>query len=96
MTDPAISYSHADGCSITGGHVYRGSAVQGLAGTYFYSDFCRGWLRSFRWDPAQGIAVDEREWSIPDLGSVYSFGRDGAGELYILAGGSAWRIDPAP
>ena len=96
MTDPAVSYSHADGCSITGGHVYRGSAIQGLAGTYFYSDFCRGWLRSFRWDAAQGVAVDEREWSIPGLGNVYSFGRDGQGELYILAGGSAWRIDPAP
>lgn len=96
MTDPAISYSHADGCSITGGHVYRGSALQGLAGTYFYSDFCRGWLRSFRWDAAAGVAVDEREWSITDLGNVFSFGRDGQGELYILAGGSAWRIDPAP
>ena len=96
LTDPAVSYSHADGCSITGGHVYRGSAIPALEGTYFYSDFCDGWLRSFRWDSALGAATDEREWSIPDIGNVYSFGRDAAGELYILAGSRAWRIDPAP
>ena len=65
-------------------------------GTYFYSDYCSGWLRSFRYDPAQGTAVEQREWSIPNLGNVYSFGRDGDGELYILAGSRAYRIDPAP
>ncbi|MBT8462832.1 MAG: PQQ-dependent sugar dehydrogenase [Gemmatimonadetes bacterium] len=96
LRDPVVSYSHGDGCSITGGHVYRGSAIAGLAGTYFYSDFCSGWLRSFRFDPTQGAAVDQREWAIPDIGSVYSFGRDAAGELYILAGSRAYRIDPAP
>ncbi len=96
LRDPVVSYSHGDGCSITGGHVYRGSAIAGLAGTYFYSDYCSGWLRSFRFDPTQGTAVDQREWAIPDIGSVYSFGRDAAGELYILAGSRAYRIDPAP
>lgn len=96
MLDPVIWYGHADGCSITGGHVYRGSAIPGLAGTYFYSDYCSGWLRSFRWDAAQGLAVDQREWTIPNVGNVYSFGRDAAGELYILGGSRAYRIDPAP
>ena len=94
--DPVIWYGHGDGCSITGGHVYRGAAMPALTGTYFYSDYCSGWLRSFRYDSAQGAAVDQREWSIPDLGSVYSFGRDTDGELYILAGTRAYRIDPAP
>jgi len=96
LRDPVISYTHGDGCSITGGHVYRGSAISGLTGTYFYSDYCSGWLRSFRWDAAQGAAIDQREWSIPDIGSVYSFGRDTDGELYVLAGSKAYRIDPAP
>lgn len=96
LRDPVVSYTHADGCSITGGHVYRGTRLAGLSGTYFYSDYCSGWLRSFRWDPLQEAAVDQREWSIPDLGSVYSFGRDADGELYILAGSRAYRIDPAP
>jgi hypothetical protein len=36
------------------------------------------------------------EWLIPDLGSVYSFGRYTDGELYILAGTRVYRIDPAP
>jgi hypothetical protein len=67
-----------------------------LAGVYFYSDFCSGWLRSFRWDPDQGTAQDQREWTIPSLGSVYSFGTDGDGALYILAGSRAYRIDPPP
>ncbi len=96
LQDPVISYDHGDGCSITGGHVYRGQAIPDLIGVYFYSDFCDGWLRSFRWDPAQGTAVDQREWSIPSIGSVYSFGKDADGELYILAGNRAFRIDPAP
>jgi glucose/arabinose dehydrogenase len=92
---PVISYDHGDGCSITGGHVYRGQAIPELAGVYFYSDYCSGWLRSFRWDPTTGAAVDRREWAIPDIGNVYSFGRDRDGELYILAGSRAYRIDPA-
>jgi len=96
LWDPVISYDHGDGCSITGGHVYRGQALPDLLGVYFYSDFCDGWLRSFRWDPDQGTAVDQREWSIPNIGSVYSFGKDGDGELYVLAGNRAYRIDPAP
>jgi glucose/arabinose dehydrogenase len=96
MLDPVVWYGHGDGCSITGGHVYRGSAIPGLVGTYFYSDYCSGWLRSFRWDAEQGVAVDQREWTIPDIGNVFSFGRDADGELYILAGSRAWRIDPAP
>jgi len=96
LRDPVIWYGHGDGCSITGGYVYRGDAMPALAGTYFYSDYCSGWLRSFRYDPAQDLAVEQREWAIPDLGSVYSFGRDADGELYILAGSRVFRIDPAP
>jgi hypothetical protein len=34
--------------SITGGYVYRGSFIPGLAGTYFFSDFCTSTIWSFR------------------------------------------------
>lgn len=48
LTLPAFEYEHgandANGCSITGGHVYRGSAIAELAGHYFYSDYCKGFL----------------------------------------------------
>ncbi|NIP78247.1 MAG: glucose dehydrogenase, partial [Gemmatimonadetes bacterium] len=45
---PVHEYSHADGCSITGGFVYRGAAVPSLEGRYLFADYCRGWIRSFR------------------------------------------------
>ncbi len=92
LTSPVVEYDHSEGCSVTGGYVYRGAAIPELAGHYFYADFCEGWVRSFRF--ANGEAVDEREW--PDLapgGQVPSFGEDAAGELYVLdAGGTVSRI----
>jgi len=71
--------------------VYRGHDVPVLAGQYLYSDYCSGWLRSFRFE--RGQAVDRRTWSVPSLGSVLSFGEDAAGEVYILASrGEVYRI----
>ena len=88
---PAIRYTHDDGCSVTGGYVYRGSAIAALQGTYFYSDFCGGWVRSFRF--VNGEVTEEREWPALAAGSVTSFGLDTNGELYILtAGGTVYRI----
>jgi hypothetical protein len=52
-----------------------------LAGHYLYSDWCGGWLRSFRY--AGGQAADRQEW-ITGIGQVNGFGQDAAGELYLL------------
>jgi hypothetical protein len=91
---PVLEYPHAEGCSVTGGYVYRGSRIPALRGHYFYSDYCRGWIRSFRY--ASGQAADRREWALGDLGNVLSFGEDAAGELYVLsANGRVYRLDPA-
>lgn len=88
---PVLQYDHSEGCSVTGGHVYRGSAIPALQGTYFYSDFCSGWVRSFRL--SSGAVAEEREWPALQAGNVTSFGQDDAGELYILtSGGSVYRI----
>jgi len=87
---PAVAYGREDGCSITGGVVYRGRAVPQLVGHYLYSDWCDGWLRSFRWDGRR--AVDRRRWDVRNAGSVTSFGVDGQGEVYVLGAGTAWRI----
>ncbi|HEU4561156.1 MAG TPA: PQQ-dependent sugar dehydrogenase [Longimicrobium sp.] len=94
LTLPAHEYSHSDGCSITGGFVYRGSAIPGLRGHYFYSDYCEGWVRSFRWT---GSAVaDAREWEVGDIGNVSSFGEDAARELYLTtSGGMVLKMVPA-
>jgi len=95
LTLPVLDYTHADGCSITGGYVYRGSAIPGIVGHYFYSDYCSGWLRSFRL--GAGAATEQHDWGL-SLGNVQSFGEDSAGELYILTstGGQVLRIVSAP
>lgn len=90
---PAVEYDHSEGCSVTGGVVYRGAAIPELRGTYFYSDWCQGWIRSFRYE--DGEAVDLQEWPELDPGQVNTFGTDGAGELYIGTwGGEVWKLVP--
>ena len=91
LTLPAYEYLHSQGCSVTGGYVYRGAAIPGLTGHYLYSDYCQGWLRSFR-ATAGGVAGEHRTWTGVTLPGTVSFGRDGAGELYMIAGTQVWRI----
>jgi len=96
LTLPVLDYGHAEGCSVTGGYVYRGTALGGFAGHYFYGDYCEGWVRSFR---LSGPGVTEQlEWpSLRPGGQILSFGEDARGELYILSGsGQVFRIDPQP
>jgi len=94
FTMPVLEYSHAQGCSISGGYVYRGAAIPALQGHYFYADFCSGWVRSFRMQDGQ--AVEPYQWpTLAPGGSVTSFGQDAAGELYIMiAEGRVFRIVP--
>ncbi|HVJ60543.1 MAG TPA: glucose dehydrogenase, partial [Burkholderiaceae bacterium] len=82
FTLPAIEYDHGEGCSITGGYVYRGTALPELQGRYLYSDFCGGFLRSLRYDG--GAVVERVEWIPSGIGNIQSFGQDGAGNLYLL------------
>jgi glucose/arabinose dehydrogenase len=93
---PVLDYDHSQGCSVTGGHVYRGSRFPILAGHYFYGDYCGGWVRSFRY--LNGAAHDERDYTLEfgNLGNITSFGEDTRGELYIVTqGGNVYRIVPA-
>jgi len=83
LTLPVAEYTHADGCSITGGFVYRGADVPALQGRYLYADYCRGWVRSFTYFGGQ--VVESSEW--PELSpgtEVTSFAEDARGELYIM------------
>jgi glucose/arabinose dehydrogenase len=91
---PVLEYDHGQGCSITGGYVYRGAAIPALQGHYFYGDYCSGWVRSFR--VQDGKAVDQTQWpALAPGGAVLSFGEDQAGELYVLsATGTVSRIVP--
>ena len=94
LTLPVHTYAHGDGCSVTGGYVYRGEAIPQLSGRYLFGDFCGGWVRSFLL--SGGEATDVREH--PDLapgGNVVSFGQDALGELYVVEhGGAVYRIVP--
>lgn len=81
---PVLEYDHSGGqCSVTGGFVYRGSAIPEIAGLYFYSDYCAGWVRSFRYN--NGTASDRRQWDVGSIGLITSYGEDAAGELYITS-----------
>jgi glucose/arabinose dehydrogenase len=90
LTLPALDYTHTGGaCSITGGYVYRGSAIPGIRGHYFYSDYCAGFLRSFRYE--NGAAVDQKDWGLT-MSQVTSFGVDFSGELYVMSVNSILKV----
>ena len=77
---PVTEYTHDDGCSVTGGNVYRGETYPRMAGVYFFSDFCSGNI----W----GLTQTDGEWQTRLLAesgySVSSFGEDEASELYLV------------
>lgn len=82
---PVATYEHGDdGCSITGGSIYRGSAIPALRGRYLYGDFCSGRLWTVEPDGA-GVGPIRRE--AETVGQLTSFGTDAAGELYAVSGG---------
>ena len=94
LTLPVVEVPHSDSgtCSVTGGVVYRGSAIPELAGHYLFSDYCGGYLRSF---PVEGPFDEPRDWTdqVGNAGQVVSFGTDHAGEVYVLtASGSVLRL----
>ena len=95
LTLPVVEYDHSNGaCSITGGYVYRGAAVPALQGTYFYADFCAGFVRSFRL--VNEMATELTDWmALRPGGNITSFGEDAAGELYVMTSqGGLYRIVP--
>lgn len=94
LVPPVLEYGHDEGCSITGGDVYRGTRLPSLVGHYFYADYCGGWIRSFR--TRDGAAADHRRWEVGSLGQITSFGEDARGELYVLSSnGRVYRLAPA-
>ena len=98
-----LEYDHGQGCSVTGGYVYRGCALPELRGTYFYSDYCSSFVRTFR-GVAGGVAQnpDDRSAELEPAGArtldnVVSFGEDARGELYVVdRDGELYRIVPGP
>jgi len=90
LTAPVHVYDHGQGCSITGGYVYRGKAVPSAVGRYFFGDYCNGRVWSLRVVDGKAIDVVREPFDVPQLSS---FGEDAAGELYALSlGGTVYRL----
>jgi glucose/arabinose dehydrogenase len=92
LTWPVAQYSHSLGESVTGGYVYRGSAIPALRGFYLFADFVSGhvWAK-------KGPGGARRALSGADgqVAQVSSFGQDARGELYVVSlAGPVFRIVP--
>jgi glucose/arabinose dehydrogenase len=89
---PVYEYGHDAGCSVTGGYVYRGTAVPALAGRYLFSDYCNGSVRSLVRDASGKASVST---VVESKVAVSSFGEDEAGELYLCdhGGGRVLRLE---
>jgi len=80
-TMPIFEFSHSEGCSVTGGYVYRGDQEGDLYGTYLLTDFCSGKIWGTKPNGSGG-------WTTTSLGTFLTnqygtFGEDYLGELYL-------------
>ena len=88
---PVHAYNHDGGnCTVIGGYVYRGRAVQAARGRYFFGDYCSGRIWSLRVENGKAVDVVRETYDIPELSS---FGEDASGELYLLSlSGPVYRL----
>ena len=92
MVLPVAEYPHSLGCAVSGGVVYRGTAIEDLAGSYLFGDFCSGriWALAPGADEAVEIARADR--------GVAAFGTDAEGGVYVVtfdgSGGEVLRLEP--
>ena len=82
LKGPVHVYSHSDGCSVTGGFVYRGAAVSAARGRYFFGDFCSGRVWSLKVVSGKAGSVRRESFRVNALSS---FGEDASGELYLTS-----------
>ncbi len=81
LVDPVAEYDHSQGCSVTGGTVYRGPSLPEFQGVYLYGDFCSGHIWGLLRLP-DGSWQNERLFA--GVGQITSFGADEAGEIYLV------------
>jgi glucose/arabinose dehydrogenase len=90
VSPPVAQYGRSVGTSITGGYVYRGSALPALAGRYVFGDFGSG--RIFNIDAAAQPTLTLGTGFSSGL-SISSFGEGIDGEIYVVHyGGELYRI----
>src|SRR5256714_214705 len=81
LTLPVWEYGHGDGCSITGGYVYRGQTFPRMQGLYFYGDFCNGRI----WALSRVNNTWQNSLLIDTPISISAFGEDQASNLYAAS-----------
>jgi glucose/arabinose dehydrogenase len=91
---PVAEYDHSQGCSVTGGVVYRGPAFARLAGMYLYGDYCSGRL----WGLRRTGAGWANQLLLDTSLNITAFGEDEAGEIYVAdyGGGQVYRVEDQP
>ncbi len=78
---PITEYSHENGCSVSGGYVYRGAVIPSLQGVYLFGDFCSGTI----WATQRDESSAWQTRILMNSGKVISsFGQDEKGELYLV------------
>lgn len=77
---PVFEYSHSEGCSVTGGYVYRGKAISTLVGRYLFADYCESKLWATT-RAADGTFSTVEAGKVPE--GISAFGEDEAGEVYF-------------
>ncbi|MGI9539629.1 MAG: PQQ-dependent sugar dehydrogenase [Miltoncostaeaceae bacterium] len=90
---PVAQYTHAQGCSITGGYVYRGNRVRSLRGRYVVADFCSGRVWSMLAGPRPRGFTEITGRLNRSLGAVTSFGEGANGDLYVISNGTLYRFN---
>jgi glucose/arabinose dehydrogenase len=92
VTMPVTEYTHADGCSVIGGVVYRGDAIPALRGAYLFTDYCSGTL----WAIDSGMSSAQAPIVLSETGrSISSIGLDDTGEVWLtdLGSGELLRLE---
>jgi hypothetical protein len=78
---PVSGFDRDEGCVVTGGYVYRGSAMLNLEGVYLFADYCSGRVWGLLRDASDAwVRLDPVETGL----RISSFGEDAAGELYAV------------
>lgn len=94
LTPPIIEYNHDLGSSVTGGYIYRGTAIADLDGDYLYGDFGSGRI----WRLIQAAQGGSRcELLLNTELNISSFAQDRNGEIYIVSysDGAIYKLVPA-
>lgn len=81
LTFPVAEYSHSEGCSVTGGYVYRGTTMPEWNGIYLYGDYCSGKI----WGLYQSDAGWQSQVMFEAGVTITSFGQDEFGEIYFAS-----------